>query len=442
MFSLLSLRALARPMALASLLASFSHAMAAPELAAADLHADHAGPHFTLAEALARADAQHPALASHRAQLAAAHARRLQAGLRPTPELHVEVEDVFGSGAVSGIDSAQTTLGLSQLIERGGLRDRRVDAAEAAQTTVVTQGEILRLDLRAEVARRFIHVLSDQALLRMTTEATALARGTLNEVERRVRAARVPLAEASRAQVALARAELGQEHAEHELLSSRRHLAAAIGKVEADFGEAEGDLLQLPEVASFEVLLTQMQAAPDVLRFANEQRLRDAELRLAQARRSASLRVGAGVRRLEASDDVGLLFSASVPLFAASREAGNIQESEARLAQLGPEREQAWLKAQATLFEIYQELRHAGIEFKTQRERVVPAVDEALKQTRIAYERGRYSLLELRDAQNEWALQRRRLIEAAAEYHAHLIEIQRLTGAPAPSLAFTTSSQP
>lgn len=397
---------------------------------------------LTLPDALQRAESRHPLFQSYRAQLAAADARRLQADLRPAPELNLEVEDVLGSGALSGVDSAQTTVSFSQLIERGGLRDRRIESAQADREAQITLGQIARLDLRAEVARRFVHVLSDQALLATTREATVLARSTLQEVERRVQAARVPLAERSRAQVALARAELEEEHAEHELLSSRRHLAAATGSMEADFGEAAGDLLSLPEVAPFEVLLTQMQAAPDVLRFANEERMRASELRLAQARRTPGLRAGAGLRRLEASDDLGLVFSASIPLFANSRETGHIAEAEARLAQLGADREQAWLKAQAQLFEIYQELNHAGVEFRTQRDRVVPTLEEALKQTQLAYDRGRYSLLELRDAQSEWTLQRRRLIEAATEYHGHLIEIQRLTGAPAPSLASHASSQP
>lgn len=77
-----------------------------------------------------------------------------------------------------------------------------------------------------------------------------------------------------------------------------------------------------------------------------------------------------------------------------------------------------------------------------QRARVVPAVETALEQTREAYARGRYSLLDVRDAQAEWAAQRRHLIAAAARYHGYLIEIQRLTGAPAPGLNANEPSQP
>lgn len=407
-----------------------------------DTHVEHSGPHFTLTEALQRAESRHPLFASWQARARAQAARGLQAGLTPAPELGLTVENAFGTGQLSGYSGAETTLSFSQLIERGGLRDRRIDAAGAERDLLTTEGEIARLDLRAEVARRFVHVLSDQAQLGITREATQLAQETLAEVTRRVGAARSPLAERSRSQVALERAKLEQEHAEHELLSSRRHLAAATGGMEADFGQAEGDLMALPPVADFEVLLTRLQATPDLLRFASAARVRESELRLAQARRSPGLRLGAGLRRLETSDDVGLVLSASWPLFAASRERGNLAEAEARIAQIGPDREQALLLAQAQLYELYQELNHARLEVQTQRERVVPAIEDALKQTQLAYERGRYSLLELRDAQTEWAAQRRRLIQAAAEFHAHLIEVQRLTGAPAPGSARNESSQP
>lgn len=409
---------------------------------AAEHHADHTGPHFTLAEALQRAEKQHPLFASWRERERAAQARRDQAGLRPPPEIGLSVENVFGSGRLSGLEAAETTLGFSQLIERGGLRDRRVGVADAERALLLDEGEIARLDLRAEIARRFVHVLADQAQLGITREATRLVQDTLAEVERRVQAARAPLAERARAQVSLERARLEEEHAEHELLSSRRHLAAAIGEVDATFGAAEGDLLSLPPVADFEALAARMRVMPDALRFASQARVRESELRLAQSRRMRPLSLGAGIRHLETADDLGLVFEASLPLFGAARAQGEVAEAEARLAQIAPDREHAWLKAQAQLYEVFQELNHARVEVEAQRERVVPTVEEALRLTRIAYERGRYSLLELREAQTEWAAQRRRLIQAAAEFHGHQIEIQRLSGAAAPAIAPTESSQP
>ncbi|MDB5968893.1 MAG: hypothetical protein JWQ90_1343 [Hydrocarboniphaga sp.] len=387
-----------------------------------------APPPLTLEQALARTERQHPIFASQQAALRRAGARITQAGVGPAPELGLEVENVLGSGELHAARAAETTLSFSQLIERGGLRDRRVETAEAEYASHEVEAQAARMDVRAEVARRFVHVLSDQVQLGITREASVLAAATAADVERRVRAARSPLAERFRAEVTLERARLEEEHAEHELRSSRRHLAAATGAADANFGEAAGDLGSLPAVSDFDSLLARVRSTPEFLRFASLARVRDSELRLAQARAITGVTLGAGLRRQERTDDIGLVFSASIPLFAPSRERGRIAEAEAQRDQVAADEAVAYLKAQAQLFELYQELNHARVEFESQRDRIIPATERALEQTRYAYERGRYSLMELRDAQAEWAAQRRRMIEAAASYHVTLIEMQRLSG--------------
>lgn len=388
------------------------------------------GPPLTLSSALQRAESQHPGFEQWRAASRAAASRVSQAGLRPAAELHVSAENLLGSGPYRGVDGVETTLSFSQLVEAGGQRARRIEAAGAEQSMLDGEAGLAALDLRAEVARRYVHLLSDQEQLAITHEASALAEKTLKEVERRVAAARSPLAERSRASIALDRALLAEEHAEHELLSSRRHLAAAMGQQEADFGIAQGDLQKLSPAVEFDVLLASLQASPQALQVGSEARLRESEWRLQQARARSSLTLGAGLRRLGETDDTALLFSASLPLGASRRAAPLIAEAEARRDQSEAAGRATMLKLQAQLYELFQELNHARTEFETQRDRVVPAADEALRQTRHAWERGRYSLLELRDAHSEWTGQRRRLIEAAAEYQGYLIEIQRLTGQP------------
>jgi len=73
-----------------------------------------------LREALALALEQSPYLASHSWETRAREARALQVGLLPNPRLAAEVENIAGSGPKSGVESAETTLRLSQLIELGG----------------------------------------------------------------------------------------------------------------------------------------------------------------------------------------------------------------------------------------------------------------------------------------------------------------------------------
>ena len=79
---------------------------------------------INLAEALERTLKENPELELYPLAQRQAEALRLQAGIRPSPELSLELENAFGSGEFSGTDSAEVTLALSQTIELGGKRDR------------------------------------------------------------------------------------------------------------------------------------------------------------------------------------------------------------------------------------------------------------------------------------------------------------------------------
>jgi outer membrane protein, heavy metal efflux system len=86
------------------------------------------------------------------------------------------------------------------------------------------------------------------------------------------------------------------------------------------------------------------------------------------------------------------------------------------------------VKARAQLFAQFQEMQHARHVVATLRDQVLSQLGKALEQTEYAYKRGRYSYLEWSDAQRRLLDARSRYIEAAAEYHIHKIEIERLTG--------------
>ena len=84
---------------------------------------------LTLRQALALALLRNPELASAAWEVRAGEARTLQAGLLPNPEVGVEVENFAGSGEFRGVDAAETTVALSQVIELGGKRLRRARVA-------------------------------------------------------------------------------------------------------------------------------------------------------------------------------------------------------------------------------------------------------------------------------------------------------------------------
>jgi outer membrane protein, heavy metal efflux system len=383
---------------------------------------------LTLVQAIAATIDRNPQLQSSAFALRSADARISQADLAPATELSIEVENIGGTGSVKGTQAAETTLMLSRVLELGGKRESRVQAARAGHGVLSIEGEAQRLDILAEVTRRYIQVASDQEAIRLAQQATKLAERTLRSAEVRVRAARSPEVERLRAQIALTRARIDEEHAEHELLSSRQKLASMWGDDEPGFASVSADLSRLPEPAPFALLVQRLKTNPDFMRFANEQRLRDAEVRLAEARRVPNVQVGAGVRRLEATGDQAFVVSMSMPLFSGRRSGGYVGEATARQAQMSLDERSAFLRAQAQLFDLYQELRHALTEARVLREEVLPQSETILQQTEYAYQRGRYSYIDWIAAQRELLDAQRRLIQSSANAHRFAAEIERLAG--------------
>jgi cobalt-zinc-cadmium efflux system outer membrane protein len=385
---------------------------------------------LTLTDAIAAAMQRNPSLQNADFEIRAADARITQAQLRPNPELGVTLENFGGSGNLRGTDSLESTLTLSQVIELGGKRSRRVDAARYGRDSASIEREAAQLDVLAEVTRRFIDVTEQQEQLLLTRKATELAEKTLSAISARVDAARAPLAEKSRAAIALGRARLAQQQAEQSLLTAHHRLAALWGSTEPRFGDAKTDMFDLPPVASFENLIVRLQSSPDFLRFASESRLRDAEWQLAMAQAKSDVTVGAGFRRFEETGDHGFVVNFSMPLPLANRNQGAIREAAIRRDQVEVQQQAAFITTQANLFEFYQQLQLARAEVTGLHTQLIPQAETALKQTREGYERGRFSYLELADAQRELLDLQRTVVAAAATYHRVLAEIERLTNTP------------
>jgi cobalt-zinc-cadmium efflux system outer membrane protein len=385
---------------------------------------------LTLAEAIERTLASNPDLRVYAPRLRAAQQRENIATLRPPFQLEADVQDAFGTGRASGLDTAETTIAVSQVIELGNKRGSRVGAAAAGTALLDAERAVAELDVLAEVTRRFIHVASDQEHLAVTQRATALADENVAAATARVSAARAPEVELRRAHVTRVRAGVEQEHAEHELLTSRRLLAAMWGESDATFDGVSADLYTLPPSDGYEALVARLVSSPDFVRFASEERLRDAELRVAEAHARSNLSVRAGLRELHDTNDEAFVFGVTVPLFSRSRASSEIAEARAVREQTAAEREAHRVKAEAQLFELFQELRHAVTESAVLRTSVLPEMEAALDATRIAFERGRYSYLELVDGQRELIEVQRALIDASANAHLYRTEIERLTGEP------------
>ena len=387
----------------------------------------HATEPLRLQEAVSRALGANPALAAEAAQLDAVRARAEREGLAPQYFVTGELETVGGTGSLSGVNSAESTLRIGRLIELGGKRAARQALGAAEIDQQQTAADATRIELTSRTAARFIEVAVDQQRLDFANERVRQAERTRREVAGWVWAARNPESDLRAAEIVVANAELDREHAEHELSSARTTLAATWGDTIPDFDTVAADLTDLPEVEPLDTLLARLPNTIDQQAFSREARLAEARRRIAEAARKPDLNFNVGVRRLEGPSDQGLVMSVSVPLGSRTRAGYSIAEADAQLAAIEARRKAEQFERHQLVFEKYQELGHARTEVESLRGRVVPKAEQALAFTRRGFEAGRFSFLSLSQAQTTLFELRERLVEAYARYHTLLVELDRLT---------------
>lgn len=122
----------------------------------------HAADPLTLDDAFLRVADAHPDLRLFGARHEALKAELDRSSLRPALVAGAEVENVLGTGPASGLDGAEITLSLASVLERGGKLDARRTLAQSRIDALAIEREAQRLDLLAEVARRYLAVVGAQ----------------------------------------------------------------------------------------------------------------------------------------------------------------------------------------------------------------------------------------------------------------------------------------
>lgn len=385
---------------------------------------------LTLSETLARVLRTSPELAVFPYEIRAAEARTLQSGVRPNPVLSAEVENVFGSGAASGIDAMETTLALSQVIEMGDKRNLRTDVGNWQRQVVEQDYELARLDVLAAAASRYLEVAQAQRLLDSAEQAVEWSVSAQAAAKRRFDVGSASRAELGQAQTDAMRAALAASNLEMRLANAKRRLASLWGEAEADYAVVSAELFSLTEIPEFARVRAQLDQAPKLQRFLTQARLRQAQLELAIANGRQDIQVGAGFKHLRETNDVGLVLQFSMPLGINDQNKGNIQAAREELEMLD-------LREEATRTKVFTELHNAFAQLKQSRHQVGVLRDEILPEARQTleliqkgYALGRFSYLELVQARQQVLAVENDAVLAATDFHQILITLEALTGQP------------
>ncbi|WP_434989794.1 TolC family protein [Xanthomonas melonis] len=394
--------------------------------------AQHAPPQtvLTLDDAIARVAATHPDLRLADGQQAVLAAEAQRDALRPPLRVGAEIENVFGSGPTRALDQAELTVTLASVLERGGKLDARSTLAQARIDALAPQRALARLDVLADVARRYLAITAARQRHAIALETLAQRQRTVAAARQRLQAGASPESVLLTAQALQGRAELERDRAQLEVAAARRQLAVLWGARSLDAGDTSGDALQLPDIPEFEVLAQLLDSTPELARLTSEQRLREARLQLARSQATPDLDWQLGVRRLQGSDATALLGSVSLALGSAARAQPEIGAAQAELSLLDIERQAQALQLYATLADAHGRYRAGQLEVARMRDEVLPALARADLAAERAYRAGATSYLDWAQVQAQRSDARQQQLAAAVEAQTALIEIQRLTGQP------------
>lgn len=400
---------------------------------------------LTLRDAVNLALLRNPELAAFAKEIRALEGATLQAGLLKNPELTVNVENAGNiqklRGEINSPDAIvqevvqqTTTIRIGQLIELGGKRAARVNAALLGEELATRDYESRRVEIIARVANVFTEVLAGQERLKLAQETTRLAQSVVDTVVLRVQAGKVPPIEETRAKVALSATRIEWEQAQRDLNSARKRLALIWDSVVPQFDQALGSLETSIAPPDFQMLQERILDNPMALRAMKNIEHRKALVEVEQTRRIPNLTVNAGVVNYALVGGNTAVASVLIPLPLFDRNQGNLKEAYQRVGKAEDEQGAMELRLRTELAQSYEAMSAVWMEINVLRDEVLPGAKNAFNVMRKGYELGKFGLLELMDAQRVLFQNQLLYVRALASYQRLINDIERLIAAPIDSV--------
>lgn len=385
-------------------------------------------PVLSLEHAVAAAGGSAPAADAAGAAIEAAQAARTVAGLRPNPVTQGQIENVVGTGPYSGLNGAETTVGVAIPIELGGKRGARLAVAQAQLSRAEVQAAVVAADIRLQVTQLYVAAVAAERRLATARDQARITADVLRAATVRVQAGRASPLEEQRAQVARLTADATVERFMRLAEASRTNLARRIGM--PTIGALDAAMLdRLPPdggTASEAPTAMLALAAADA-----DLAIADSGVRLARANRVPDLNIGPALRRLEATRDMAAVFSVSIPIPLFDNGRAAVARAQAERMQADAQRRMTALDLQQAITDAQAELANADTAART----TVPALaaaQEAARIARIGYREGKFGQIDLLDAERTLADTRLAAIDSLADYHIVRARLARLT-APVPA---------
>lgn len=365
---------------------------------------------------LAETERRNPALAAERREIDVSTAQVWEASLYPNPSLLLEYEDARW-GHVPPWEATHRVGVKVPLVVGGRVRAARV-AAEADRDVAALRYTWRRREVLSDVRVAHAELLGARRLREAATASRDVARAAVDSARARLEAQVAPESDLLKASVDLARAETEVAEAEHRVVAAGRALATASAILELDPERVVGSMPDGYVIPPWgEVALATTARHPLVVIAQREHEA--TRLRIAEANalryQDWDLEVRSGVND-EGDGVVSLGLEVPLPIRDDGRARVAVAEARSRVAASKTEAAGNDVLRHASV--LYQAVVVAQERVRRYATAVLPPARTALEQTRFGHEKGKFTYLEVLDAQ-------RTLSDATAAYATALSELYK-----------------
>lgn len=390
---------------------------------------------LTLSAAIDFALTANPELSAAANELRAVEGAVIQAGTLPNPEISTLVEDTQNKA------TRTTTVQINQLIELGGKRAARIASAERGRDVASADLAAKRLDIRASVVGNFFDVLVAQERVLQTEDLLGLAQRATQAASRRVIAGKISPVEETKARVAEASARVEWNQAKRDLVVTRNRLAATWGSQTVRFGRVEGRTDSLPEILSTEEIERRLNNSPALARARHEADRFAALADLERSRRIPNITVSLGSKRAEELGRNQAIVGVSIPFPIFDRNQGNVLEALRRADKARDERSAEEVRLRMEVAQNQELLKALVVEAQALQDEILPGARSAYDAASKGFELGKFSFLEVLDAQRTFFQARAQYLKSLSEAHRTAAELERVLG-PTNSMLTAILSRP
>ncbi len=380
-----------------------------------------------LSHALQLALLKNAELALFSTEIQIKEAMSFQARRHPNPTVDFSASNL-GNPAYEEFDGASLSLELSQLIELGGKRTARIQAANLTQELAVWDYETKRIDVMVQVAQAFIKVLAAQESLVLAEKMQTIADQMRASINTLFELGNVAAVEKNKAKIVQSSTKIEYMRAEKILEISRKNLAATWGSSRPKFESVIGNLEAIQVLPKRAFLIQKIKENPELARWTAEINQRNAMVALEKSKAVPDVTVSFGLNHNLIPNEAAMQIGISIPLPLFDQNRGSILAARYETNKAKETRKHKRFSLKRLLNTHYQQLEMAYEEIQILRDELIPNAKTAYEITKKGYQYGKFDLLTVLDAQRTLFTLQKQYLQVLTHYHLKVADIERLTG--------------